>query len=66
MSIGYEGGIPYNQPAPKLLAHFAPQIGDKPICGTTGWHYITTPNPDRVRCWQCMSKMKGTDNGNTR
>ena len=50
---GSEGGIPYRQHRRPLTRHWAPTIGARPACGTTAWHYITTPNAADITCQDC-------------
>jgi len=50
---GVEGGIPYGQPAPRLVVHRSMKIMDKPLCATTSGHYQTSTNAAHVTCRTC-------------
>lgn len=53
---GSEGGIPYRTQRRPLTVHFAPRIGDKPVCATTAWRYQTTPHVENVTCRDCKEQ----------
>lgn len=53
---GSEGGIPYRTQRRALTVHYAPRIGDKPVCNTTAWRYQTTPHVANVTCTTCKEQ----------